>query len=55
MNSEFDEFDKEVRDAMRRTERNVWIAFIVIGAVGLALLGSIGWVAYSVLQHFGVI
>jgi len=49
----FDEFDREIVDAIRKTRRNATIAMVSVGVVILGLIAAIGWTVYNVLTHFG--
>lgn len=50
-----DKFDKQFNRAARGVV-GVGCAMAVFNAlVAIAILGGIGWAAYKILQHFGII
>lgn len=50
-----DDFDRQIDRDIKRTQRLAIAVVIFWAAIILAVLGAVGFVAYKVLAHFGIL
>lgn len=53
--NDFDKFDKEFDKHFKRSTKLIGFLFVVQAVIALIVLSGIGYIAYLILKHFGIL